>query len=397
MGVKKVDALIFAYYSYRDPVFQSAVLSYLKRFPIIEGRNFHLITFEHSKYQVDPEKVKEIEAMLKDHNIKWYRSKWRTGFRLKVLFKLMDLIQAFWVCSKIIISQKVTQVYSEGFPGAIIAHLICKLFRLPHVIHTFEPHADYMLDGKVWGKNSWEYRLLKKAERKVANGASDLITGTSAYAEILRSWTDANIHVYPSAIDLNQFNFSEESRTRIRKKMAISRDEIVITYLGKFGGMYMDEEIFEFFAKCEAYDSKFRYWIFSGDGDEEIYKKLEKHKIPKEKLSVQFLNNSQVPEYLSASDIGLVAVRPYPSKRFCSPIKTGEYWACGLPAIIPNGVSDDYLLVKNSIGGLAVSQLEDAIPYLSGLAEVDRQKHRLLAIEYRDIENYAAKISKMLS
>jgi hypothetical protein len=58
-------------------------------------------------------------------------------------------------------------------------------------------------------------------------------------------------------------------------------------------------------------------------------------------MVVKFLTREQIPAYLSAADIGFVAVRQWPSKRYCSPIKTGEYLSCGLPVIVPEGVSDD--------------------------------------------------------
>jgi len=67
----------------------------------------------------------------------------------------------------------------------------------------------------------------------------------------------------PSCVDTRLFYFSMESRNRIRKELDIKKDEIVITYLGKFGGMYMDEEVFEFHKTCEHYSLlNFKYFNF---------------------------------------------------------------------------------------------------------------------------------------
>ena len=54
----------------------------------------------------------------------------------------------------------------------------------------------------------------------------------------------------------------------------------------------------------------------------------------------------EMPNYLSAADLGLVAVPPQPSKKFCSNIKVGEFLCTGLPYFICEGVSEDDLVAR---------------------------------------------------
>ena len=83
--MKKKTILIFAYYSYYDPVFQSAVLPYFKGLSKDKELEFILLTFEKGVYKVDETAFEELRQELKEQdNITWYRSTWRSG-----LFKLV--------------------------------------------------------------------------------------------------------------------------------------------------------------------------------------------------------------------------------------------------------------------------------------------------------------------
>jgi glycosyltransferase involved in cell wall biosynthesis len=54
---------------------------------------------------------------------------------------------------------------------------------------------------------------------------------------------------------------------------------------------------------------------------------------------------------MGLGDFGLCPVLPTPSKRFCTPIKNGEYWALGLPVVITPRISDDSeRIVKHRAG-----------------------------------------------
>lgn len=356
---KKIRILIFAYYSFEDPVFQSAVLPYFMQFPNKENYQFILLTSEQKQFSQSGARKSQIREDLKKHNITWYQLNWHSG-RFKLLKKAFDFVVGMVFSIFLILKHKVSIVYSEGFPGAIISHYIAKITRKKHVVHTFEPHADYMIEGGVWTENSWEGKLIQSAEKRIANQCELILTGSEAYRDIILSWgvSGEKIKIVPSCVDADFFTYSAQDRNSIRQQLNIAPEEVVITYLGKFGGMYMEEELFEFFKVCEQHkELTFRFFIFSGDNQDQINQWIDQHQLPREKVFLSFLTREEVPKYLSASDFGFVGVRTFPSKRYCSPIKDGEYWASGLPIIIPAGVSDDYLLVDKHSLGVVIDQL----------------------------------------
>jgi hypothetical protein len=121
------------------------------------------------------------------------------------------------------------------------------------------------------------------------------------------------------------------------------------------------------------------------------------------KVHVQFVNHAQIPDYMGLADFAVTPVKPIPTKRYCTPIKDGEYWALGLPIVITRDISDDSTIVeKHQIGSVMheFTQLE----YLRNIKEIDNllknntlkelyAKVRRVAEQYRSFE-IAEKIYK---
>ena len=389
---------MFAYYSLLDPVFQSAVLTYFRKISHDSRLRIILLTFEDDRFSITPKAKATWLDKLKEEEIVWKHLKWHSG-KLKLVKKAYDLICSLFYGTALIHRYHVHSIYSEGFPGAILGHILAKLNRCRHIVHTYEPHADYMLEGGTWSKQSWEFRLLKSWEKIVGRSADALITATQGYKEEAKSWCGSadKIHVIPSLIDTTQFYRDEKARRQIREQYGVHDHEIVLVYLGKFGGMYMDEELFSFFAQCEKVTNySFRYWIFTATSEHEVEDRFRTVEIPTEKVRIVRLEHHEVSRNLSACDVGMVAVRPFPSKRYCSPIKTGEYWACGLPILIPKGVSDDYYMVEHEGGGQSLENMFAQEVNWEKLLNCDPQDQMLLAKRYRSLQDSLAYFIQIL-
>jgi len=383
---KPSPIFIFAYYSYNDPIFQSAVLPYFLNFK--GNYQFIILTFEQNQYALSKSDFNKIKSNLAKQNIVLYRTKWNSG-AFKAAKKIYDFVKGIFISEYLILKHGAKLIYSEGFPGAIIAHYLSKINSLPHIIHTFEPHAEYMLESGVWSQNSWEYRIQKKVELVVANRASTLFTATNAYVQLLKDrGVSSNIKQIPSCVDTTTFSFSEKERQITRTFLNYTNDDIVICYLGKFGGMYMDSELFKFYNLCIKNNNRFKLLIISVEDDKKIYELAKQENIAPSQFQLVKLPRNKIPAYLSASDWGFIAVKPLPSKRFCSPIKTGEYWATGLPIIIPNGVADDFEMTKAHNLGISFTDINEKLVdqvLLSSNNKYDRKNIAHFCYNDRDI------------
>jgi len=393
--VKKI--FIFAYYSIKDPVFQSAVLPYFLNFPEKNKYQFYILTFEQKKLLPDKLERDQIFNDLKKDNIEWKFLKWHSGF-LKSIKKFWDLIIGITLSLILIKRNKIEFIYSEGFPGSIISHYISKIAGIPHLVHTFEPHADYMLQSGIWKKKSWEYKILKSLEWKVGCRASYIFTATDLMLKKIRQKCSHTIaYRVPSCVDLELFKFSSENRSKIRKKYSLKEEDIVLCYLGKLGGMYWDEELFRFFRLCLNTNENFKFLIISKESTEKIESRLNQYNLRNNTIYIN-LNKNEVPGFLSAADFGITAIKQIPSRRYSSPIKNGEYWACGLPILIPKGISDDYLFAESKNIGIVLDDLskenmfqiiKEIIDWNKSVNKIDiRNRCRQFVKEDRDVTKY---------
>ena len=78
---------------------------------------------------------------------------------------------------------------------------------------------------------------------------------------------------------------------------------------------------------------------FINEGDRGIIEKaIDLTSIPKEKVRILSCEHSEIPDILAKYDSGLVMVETSYWRRVCSPTKTGEYLASGLPVISLDGI-----------------------------------------------------------
>ena len=116
--------------------------------------------------------------------------------------------------------------------------------------------------------------------------------------------------------------------------------------------------------------------------------------VDEKKLVIRFVSHSDIPDYMGLGDFAVTPVKPIPTKRYCTPIKDGEYWALGLPVVIPSNISDDSSLIERNHAGAILYSFDrenygNAIHVISDLLEkphreVLNSRIRSLASEHRN-------------
>ncbi len=194
-------------------------------------------------------------------------------------------------------------------------------------------------------------------------------------------------------IDLTLFNEEVMNDQALRHQLALE-DKIVCVYAGKFGGIYLADEIFDFIkVASNHWGNAFRFLILTSHSDEEITVYCNRAGVDMNCVLMKFVPHSEVPKYIGLADFALTPVKPIPTKRYCTPIKDGEYWALGLPVVIPAHISDDSAIIeKNNIGAILNDFNQRA--YQMAIESIDtirkqpdiRTKIRHIAKQYRSFE-----------
>ena len=180
-------------------------------------------------------------------------------------------------------------------------------------------------------------------------------------------------YVKPSCIDLNIFKRHPEEKNNVIREQLNLQNKIIGLYVGKFGGIYLTKEVFDLFkAASDYWDDKFIVIVLSSISRKEIELLAHKSQLNSSKIiSIsELISLDELINFMSIADFAVNAVKPVPSKRYCSPIKDGEYWAMGLPLIIPPDISDDSdIIQQNNIGSIVPSFSSEG--YRNAIKKID--------------------------
>lgn len=397
MQGKKKNILVITYWDYNDALIQAYTLPYVKIIAknLPEGSIIFLVTLDKNQISC-PDLT---EWSIKNISIKYHpfgvNGIWMW---MKIILKLILLIR----------KEKVEIIHTWCTPAGAMGYILSKITGKHLVLDSYEPHAEAMVENGNWQKNSFAFKLLfflEKLQTKRANYIVSTTIGMESYAQEKYHYCGNNFFVKPACVDLAFF-----SETKIKNKELIEKfhleDKIVCVYAGKFGGIYLDKEVFDFFKIAEDYwGEKFIALILSSHSSSEIEQFRVESNIKESSILHLFVSHAEIPKYIGLGDFAITPVKPIPTKKYCTPIKDGEYWALGLPVVITKDISDDSDIIKKHKIGAILEKLNNE-SYLQAIKEIDniltthlkqdlQNKIRLIAIEYRNFE-IADKIYKTI-
>lgn len=306
---------------------------------------------------------------------------------LKMACVLMYLI---WFC----ILKNIHCIHAWCTPGGAIGYLLSVFTGKKLVLDSFEPHAETMVEGNTWKKNSFAYKLLFKLEKLQLERASEVVCaagGMMNHAQKVYGVTKHRHFVKPACVDLDLFSGTAAS-DELKKELNLK--DVVCVYPGKFGGIYLEQEVFEFLKVAYDYwKGNFSVLLLTSHTDAEILNYADRAGLPAAAIVKRFVPHSQVPAYMALGSFGLCPVKPLPSKAFCTPIKNGEFWAMGLPVVITKNISDDSRIIREENAGYELNELSTE-EYQNAARAIDRllksPDHRTriktLASKYRSFE-----------
>lgn len=347
-----MKVLYISYWGISDVLTKATVIPNLHLLRIYASR-IYLATIERvEKQDVDlPPGVTHI----------WFRSfKWLPRYFEKAFDFLFFFCRLFWLVK----ARQIEIVVCRGSMAAAFGVFLYKTARIRFIVESFEPHSDYMVEANTWSDNGIEFRIQKWVEAQTILHAEHMAPVTHSYARMLglKGVSPERVTVMPCCVEIEKFQFDEGQRQTIRRRIGIPDDFITGIYVGKFGDIYLKEEAFSVFKKAqEIFDQKFFLIILTPQPIVEIQMYLEAWGYDRRFAYVAFVDHLKVRDYLSASDFAFSLIRPSPSRRYCSPIKNGEYWANGLPVLSTSGIGDDEEIIERNDVGVIMGLSPDGV------------------------------------
>ena len=235
----------------------------------------------------------------------------------------------------LLICRGTTGVYGE---------LLQRRLGIPYVVESFEPHAHYMLQTGTWQRWDPKFLVQRRWEERIKHTASALITVSQGYARHLQEHEGISpdrLHTVPCWVDAERFRIDPEARSTVRQRLGIG-DRLAVVYAGKFGGIYSPlRELAMLHPLQQGLGQPLFVMVLTSADAAAVRQQLRQVGFHEDQVFVDCVPHSEVNAYLNAADLALSFINSGPWSFACSAIKHGEYWACGLPVLMPPGVGDE--------------------------------------------------------
>jgi len=390
---QKITGLYICYWSLNDPLCQTQSLAYLRELTKL-GHRFALMTFEQPKYAIDPGRARAVKEDMARQGIYWYPLRYHQRF--PILATGFDCLRGVLRGLAIARRHKPRLVHSRSTIPAAMAIALSRLCGLTFLYDADSRLSEEYVDIGHWDRRSLAYRLTRWFEDLARRNADAIIVlSETSRSDLIREFNPgADITVIPCCVDTDIFKFSHTSRLERRGQLGLG-DERLFVYVGKLGSWYLVDEMFEFYRVVRARVGPSRLLVLTGDPPCEVDRLAERHGLGPRDYHVTRASQSEVVEWLSASDVGLAFIRSVRSKRGSSPIKMGEYLSLGLPVVITEKIGDSSALVEKEGLGVVLSEHTEKA-YLAGADRLNdlwaegagiRDRCRKAAEDYLDLEH----------
>lgn len=378
---KPTPVIIFLYNRLFDPLIQGNFWLYIKSY-LADAASpvcFHVVTFEDPKHPLT-EAQKALVAQWQRQGLEWTALTWHPGMGL--LRKLLDVLSGFAAVARLR-WRGYRHMVALGSVAGAFAYMCALPLRMRLFLYQYEPHSEVSRDAGAWKEDSRQFRLTQYFERKSAEYAHVIASGTRFMGERLKDeWgVRADFFRVPTVVNENKFEYDAGVAARMRSELGLAPDQPVLFYTGKFGGLYYDVEIAQAFNWLREYEPRLHLLIVTPNEDAFVHGLFERAGVDRAHYSVCHSSYDDIERFYFVGDLGLITIPPGPGQKFRSSIKVGEYLCSGMPFLTPAGVSEDYLHATEQQVGVVVADYSEAAmraawPEIKRYLELDRDARR---------------------
>lgn len=333
-----------------EPLGQSQVLSYQER--LTDEFEIHILSFEKSFDELSTNQTMKRfkKASLYWHPLKYHKSP-------AVLSTVADiaygLIKAFFITRK----YKVNIIHARSYVPALIALSLKKVLGIKFLFDMRGFWVDERVDGGLWKKNSYIYKVSKWFESSFLLNADFIISLTHAAVKEIKKFPyladhSLSISVIPTCTDLTKFKL-------LQSQVKHLDDNFVLGYVGSIGTWYNFDVVIDTFKELRAQQPKSKLLVVNQNENELISSMITKAGITNDFFEITKATHSEIPALIQTMTAGIFFIKPLFSKRASAPTKLGEFLGCGIPCISNRGVGDMTNILEGENVGVVVSDFDD--------------------------------------
>jgi len=346
----KYRILYIGYWNLDDPLTHSTIFPNLKILKEIESvESIHFVNTQRESPNSSS------KGFLESIGIN-YKPLFSKNISINLLNKVVDFLYFPKLISEYCSEKSINLIIARGAPAGALAVKAIKNDHIPFIVESYEPHAEYMRYSGTWKVFDPRYLYQKKWEQQIEKTAKHILTVSNNYKKSLeeKGVQADKIEVVPCAVNLNDFYPKPNLKFKYREESNLPLDSVIGVYAGKFGNLYHDEDAFKLFKLTYETIDDFHLLLLTNESDDFINKRLEQFNIPRDNVSKKFVKHSEMPKYLNMCDFAFATIKNIGVSKFQSPVKIGEYWACGLPIMLSKGIGDESDFIEKEQGGVII-------------------------------------------
>ena len=390
--------LYISYDGMTDSLGRSQVLPYLCA---LSEKGWRITLISAEKPEVFAQGESEVRDIVNAAGIDWQPMSYTK--RPPIISTLLDILTIKRMAFKLARQNDFGIVHCRSYISAFVGLAMKRRLGCRFVFDMRGFYADERADGNIWNTKKLIYRLVynffKRKEKDFMSGCDAIVSLTNAAKSEILQWNLPNvaadkITVIPCCADVNHFDYNTVNQADIddwRKRLNISPDTFVLSYLGSVGTWYMLPEMMDFFAELLAVRPDAVFLLITRDSKQLILDEAARHGIGADRIVVQPATRNEVPQLAMLSSASLFFIKPVWSKKASSPTKLAELMALGIACVTNKGVGDvDGIIEGNPLGvlvnGWTRNDYAEAIRKMLELP-ADREASRRLACEMFSLEN----------
>ncbi|MBT5400021.1 glycosyltransferase [bacterium] len=343
--------LYIVYDGLMEPLGMSQSWQYLK---VLSGNHdITIISFEKKDNLLNKYKLNALKKEVEECGVSWYSLKYHKT--PSILATLYDVVRGILVTLFFVKKSKIDFIHSRSYIPTLIALIANKLLNTRFIFDMRGFWADEQVDGGVWAKNSFTYKIIKRFERSFFLDASYIISLTNIGCSDVLSLDymkdiKKKITVIPTCANLQLFH-PEHTTTS-------DYDEIdhkfILGYVGSVGTFYLFDEVLKSFNALLKVKNNSKLLIINKGQHDYIFDKILEAGISSDHIEIKSVEYDEVSAEMNKMDAGIFYIKPAFSKRSSSPTKFAEFLGCGKPCISNFGVGDTESILEGEGVGIVL-------------------------------------------
>jgi glycosyltransferase involved in cell wall biosynthesis len=208
--------------------------------------------------------------------------------------------------------------------------------------------------------------------------------------------------VIPCCVDANFFDFNSVRQRELTHNLGLA-GKFVVVYAGSLTSWNLLGPMLDLFAVVQRSQPD-AHFLFMTPAIEQARDAFHEQGFPNKCYTVTSVPHQEIKDYIALGDLALLLRGDNLVNRVASPVKLGEYVACGVPVCITPYVGDlSDLVTQRQIGAaldLADPCLEDRLATLVSDVRRNRELYRERCVEfgrsYFDRRRYDAAYGKLI-